>query len=168
MKPATHGRDDRGCLPSFVSGGAQVARWIYARRVHGDVYRFEELDEGLDLVPLAGRRALDRAGRKLGLEAWRRLSLADRSAITNAGARDVVDVVGVQALVATMETSRIEARAEPDAQQVPAEVAASLEVPLSPAGWAALRPLDRWVLDSLASRGRTETLRAALSELGLA
>jgi hypothetical protein len=49
------------------------------------VYAFEGIDERLDLVPLAGRRALDAAARKVGLEAWRALPLPERRAIVAAG-----------------------------------------------------------------------------------
>lgn len=129
------------------------------------VYRFEGIDDSLDLVPLAGRRALDRAHRKLGLEGWRKLPLTSRRAIVEAGAADVVDATLVERLLAGSETSPAGGRSDPDPAVVPASV--SSVVPLSAARWAALRALDRWALESLAARGRIDALRASAAELGL-
>lgn len=128
------------------------------------VYRFEAIDETLDLVPLAGRRALDRAGRKVGLEAWRRLSPTARAAIVEAGASAVVDAGRVRELLAGVEASPLEGRAEPSATVVPPALSAA-GVRLSTERWAALRALDRWALESLAARERTDALRSLLAEL---
>jgi hypothetical protein len=127
------------------------------------IYAFEGTDEGLDLVPLAGRRALDAARLKVGLATWRTLPLSKRTAIVEAGAEAVVDAAAVTALVAGAETSRIDPEPEPDPGTVP-EALARLGV--SADRWSALRALDRWALASLARRGRTETLDALLRELG--
>jgi molybdopterin-guanine dinucleotide biosynthesis protein A len=125
------------------------------------VYRFEDAGAPLDLVPLAGRRALDRVGRKVSLEAWRRMSLDARAAIVCAGAAERVDPAAVNAALTTVESVPIDAAPEPDARAAPGGLV------IDPERWAELRALDRWVLASLLMRGRSETLRAALVELGL-
>ena len=51
------------------------------------VYVFEAIEADLPFMPLAARRALDALGRKMSLEAWLSLSLADRQRICQAGAR---------------------------------------------------------------------------------
>ena len=129
------------------------------------VYRFEEIDESLELVPLAARRALDRARTKLSLDGWRRLPLDRRAAIAEAGAADEVDVEGVRRLLADSDATATEGRPEPDAGAVPALLSSAAPT-LTSARWAALRALDRWALESLAARGRTDALAAALAELG--
>ena len=43
-----------------------------------ELYQFDGISSELELVPLAARRALDRAGRKLSLGAWRHLDHAAR------------------------------------------------------------------------------------------
>lgn len=125
------------------------------------VYRFEEIGDDLSLVPLAGRRALDAAGRKVGLEAWRSLSIEARAAIVEAGAAAVVDGAHVRALLGGVEGTPLVAEAEPDAMEPPAAVAA---LGVSAARWASLTPLDRWALASLARRERLGGARALLAE----
>ena len=49
------------------------------------VYAFEEIDETLPLVPLAARRALDAAGKKLSLAGWLSLPVARRAVLVEAG-----------------------------------------------------------------------------------
>lgn len=126
------------------------------------VYAFEGIDERLDLVPLAGRRALDAAARKVGLEAWRALPLPERRAIVAAGSADVVDVSRVLAALAEAPSTPIVARPEPTRDALPDGLDG-----LDAARWRALRGLDRWALASLASRQRHDGLAALLSELGL-
>ncbi len=54
------------------------------------LYSFDGVDAALDLLPLAARRALDAAGLKLSLEAWRGLPLDKRRAIAEAGSEPTV------------------------------------------------------------------------------
>ncbi|MDP9152545.1 MAG: hypothetical protein M3O36_21680, partial [Myxococcota bacterium] len=54
------------------------------------VYAFEGIDESLPYVPLAARRVLDALGRKLPLEGWLSLPLADRQEVLRAGLGDRV------------------------------------------------------------------------------
>jgi cyclic pyranopterin phosphate synthase len=133
------------------------------------LFEFDEVDETLDLVPMAARRALDRAGVRLPLEGWRSLPVDDRRAVAEAGSRAVIDVTPVLAIAARAHpaASRIEPVADPPADELPAEVAASftgsLAVPL--ATWSALTPLARYALQKVAARGRPDRLAAAHAEI---
>ena len=72
-----------------------------------NVYAFEGIGEDLDLVPLAGRRALDAVARKVSLEGWRALPIPSRRAIVVAGSAEVVDVARVlEAIAAGIERTR--------------------------------------------------------------
>jgi hypothetical protein len=130
------------------------------------VFRFEEIDASLDLVPLAGRRALDAAGRKVGLEAWRGLPLEARRGIVAAGAAEHVDAATVRRLLGAAPGEAVRAPAEPPAGALPVELAETLAARgLTDARWSSLRALDRWALASLARRGRLEGLSALVAEL---
>jgi hypothetical protein len=132
------------------------------------VYRFEEIDASLTLVPLAGRRALDRAGRKVGLEAWQRLPIEVRATIIDAGSGESVDEALVRKLVDAIPWTEHEAWPEPPRDVVDHEVIrAGLEHPIAVERWSALRALDRWAITSLARRGRHEGLTALRRELGV-
>jgi hemerythrin-like domain-containing protein len=133
------------------------------------VYRFEGIDASLTLVPLAGRRALDAAGRKVGLEAWRAMPREARRSIVDAGGAERVGVQAVRAALDGVETRRVEGRPDPDLAHVPGVVRAALAsfLELDDVRWSALRSLDRWAFASLAERGRFEGLRALAEELGL-
>ena len=128
----------------------------------GTVYRFEGIADDLDLVPLAGRRALDAAGLKVGLAAWRAMPLEARSAIVAAGAAETIDTAQVRSRLVGVETTRVEAAPEPDPAAV-ADAAARFSIDV--AAWSALRALDRWAIASLARRGKDESVRALLAEL---
>lgn len=128
----------------------------------GAVYRFEEIGDELDLVPLAGRRALDAVGLKVGLAAWRAMPVGARAAIVAAGATEGVDPGRVRARLDGVETAPVEAVAEPDASAVPD---ALTRFSLDDARWSRLRALDRWALASLARRGKDSAVLALLAEL---
>jgi len=132
-------------------------------------YAFEAIDATLDLVPLAGRRALDRAGKKLSLDAWRALTLDARRAIVDAGTRAEVPVAYVCAALveASPAPAEIVAPPEPDAASLPALVRSALgaERALDAAAWRGLTPLARFALASLASRSRSVSLSLAYDEL---
>lgn len=133
------------------------------------LYRFDGVDERLDLVPLAARRALDRAGLKLSLDGWRTLSLEARRAIVQAGSGHVVDITPVTASAqrAQPPPQRIEPIHDPPADAPPAQVRAAftgglaLETPV----WAALSPLDRYALAKVAASNRPEWIHAAYDEV---
>jgi cyclic pyranopterin phosphate synthase len=115
------------------------------------IYRFEAIDDALDLVPLAARRALDAAAIKISLEVWRQSPLALRQAITALGAQARVDSAAVQAALAkaNMATTVVPPLEEPSSTSVPPELGASVSAP----AWAALSPLDRYALWKVA-RGK--------------
>jgi cyclic pyranopterin monophosphate synthase len=133
------------------------------------LYAFDGVDERLDLVPLAARRALDRAGLKLSLEGWRSLALEARRTISDAGSRAMLDVAPVIVLANRAEPrpERIEPVDEPPSDEPPPVVVAALGSgrPLSPAVWASLSALDRFALAKVADRGRIERIASAYDEI---
>ena len=131
------------------------------------LFAFEKISPALELVPLAARRALDRAGLKVGLAAWIALPLGAREAIVRAGSRDLVDPGAVREALAEVEARSIEAAPEPDAALPPEGLEAALGEarPVSREAWIALTGLERWVLASLAARERTTALREAYDEI---
>jgi cyclic pyranopterin phosphate synthase len=131
------------------------------------LYSFDGVDATLELLPLAARRALDVAGLKLSLEAWRVLPLAARRAIVESGSGPVVGVARVEAALAGAPVTRIEASPDPIIATVPAELTSALgsSRPVSQALWNALSPLDRYALVKVAGRGKGERLEAAYAEI---
>lgn len=146
--------------------GEPVAREYMGTMAAAIVYRFEGIGPELELVPLAGRRALDNAGAKVGLEAWRRLSRDARAAIVSMGSADVVDGDAVRRALLDAPWTPCSGRPEPDATTVPSELTAGLAAAGLPIErWPRLRGVDRWALASLASRGRAEALAQLVAEL---
>jgi cyclic pyranopterin phosphate synthase len=131
------------------------------------LYSFDGVDATLDLVPLAARRALDIAGLKVPLEAWRALPLESRRALTTTGAAPVVDVERVTGLLPADAVSRIEPLVEPREATVPDELSAAFgpTMPIASALWQALSPLDRYALLKVKSRGNPERVEAAYAEI---
>ena len=113
------------------------------------VFDFENILPQLDFLPIAARRALDHAGLRLSLEAWRSLGLEDRCQLVAAGAVDIVDSGSVAAVVrrASPPAQRIEVVGDPDPLAPPDGLTRLLEpVPLDARQWARLRALDRYAL----------------------
>jgi cyclic pyranopterin monophosphate synthase len=131
------------------------------------LYSFDGVDASLDLLPLSARRALDVAGLKLSLEAWRALPLESRRALAEAGAASGVDAERVASLLPADQVSRLEPLSEPGATVIPAELSAAFGAtrPISKALWQALSPLDRYALFKVASRGNPERVKAAYAEI---
>lgn len=131
------------------------------------VLPFEDPDP--ELVPLAGRRALDRAGLKLSLRAWQGLSLLVRESVARLGEEPEVDAERVRELldVADPEPTTIEPIDDPPADAVPRELALALGEarPIDDAEWRRLTPLGRYVLANYARRGRAEKLVEAYDAL---
>jgi cyclic pyranopterin phosphate synthase len=130
------------------------------------VYAFEEIDESLPYVPLAGRRVLDAAGRKLSLEAWIALPLDDRRRIVEAGVGTTPDLGVLPTIDAVSRTpARIPPESEPDPENVPPSVAIGLghTRPIDTQRWRALRPLDRYALAKYA--GKPDKLARAYAEI---
>lgn len=119
-------------------------------------------DDDLTLIPMAGRRALDRAGRKLSLRGWQTLSLPARSMIVGLGSEDEVRADEVRSLIASASppAEPFDAPPEPPADAVPDEVARTLD-DVDLAWWSAAGPVLRYALSSYARRGKADKLRDA-------
>lgn len=156
-------------IPTVVARSLGAAMQLRRRRPEEPVYRFEAIDASLPLVPLAGRRALDAAGRKLSLESWRAMPLPRRREIVAHGSAERVEVEKVRAALVGFPCPVIEGRPDPDAAHVPGAVRAALgsDVELDDLRWSVLRALDRWAFASLADRGRFDGLRTLAAELGV-
>jgi hypothetical protein len=128
---------------------------------------FEDPDPSF--IPLAGRRALDRAGLKLSLRAWQGLSFLVRETVARLGEDEEVDGERVRELLegAAPEPERIDPLADPPPEAVPAELSAALGAarPLDVARWRTLSPVARYALFSYARRGRAEKLAEAYDSL---
>ena len=59
------------------------------------LYSFDVDGDALELVPLAARRALDHAGRKLALAGWTSLEHGDRATLVRLGSTSPVDLDAV-------------------------------------------------------------------------
>jgi cyclic pyranopterin monophosphate synthase len=133
------------------------------------IYAFEEIDEWLDAIPLAARRALDACGAKVTAVAWRRMRSGARVAITSLGSDKKVDMPRVRDLLVEEDVpyETVTAVMEPPAGGVSADLARALGEarPLDAARWRTLAPLDRYALVRLARRGRSERLRRAYDEI---
>lgn len=133
------------------------------------LYLFDEVDDRLELLPLAARRALDTAGLRLSREGWSSLPLAERTEVTRLGSGDCIEPSSVvqRCKSAVPAAERIEPRAEPNAQHVPPEVQDGFgaQRPLPDALWVSLAPLDRYVLAKVVERGRPERVAAAYDEI---
>ncbi|MBM4361467.1 MAG: cyclic pyranopterin monophosphate synthase MoaC [Deltaproteobacteria bacterium] len=133
------------------------------------LFRFDEIDERLELLPIAARRALDRAGSRLSREGWLSLPVALRRQIVALGsARDVdIELVTEAMTLASPAPDDVAPVHDPDARRPPEELTAALgaERPLSEAVWSSLEPVERYALAKVASRGRPERLMAAYAEI---
>lgn len=133
------------------------------------LYRFDEVDERLELLPIAARRALDHAGARLSRDGWGSLPVAVRKQLVALGAARGVDVdlVREAAQMATPPPDEMEPNFDPPADRMPEEVARALgpSLPVTDAVWSALTPLDRYALAKVASRGRADRIAAAYGEI---
>ncbi|HKP58245.1 MAG TPA: nitrate reductase associated protein [Polyangiales bacterium] len=125
------------------------------------LYDFDEADSELTLLPMASRRALDAAGIKLSLQCYQTLALAERRELLRLGGAVQVDAGDVAALLAFAATVPTAVYREP--LELPEALAR--ELGLDAATWQRLSPLDRYVLDKLQQRGRSERLQRAFAEI---
>jgi molybdenum cofactor biosynthesis protein MoaC len=132
-------------------------------------FAFEEIDDDLDLMPLAARRAADVSGLKPSLAAWRSLGLSDRRALCELGQRAGIDVAAARALLARAVPApeSMPGVEEPSAQSAPDSLLTALgpERPLSASVWSALSALERYALVKVALKGRPGRIVAAYSEI---
>lgn len=136
-------------------------------------FEAEEIGPALDLVPLAGRRALDHAGLKLSLEGWRSLSYEERKAIAEAGASARVDVPVVMTIVRRAEPAAtpMTPASDPSPEHLPEGLGAASHRgrTIDAATWAALPGLYRFALVHALRRAEKRAdpniLRAAIEVL---
>ena len=134
------------------------------------VYRFDQADAQLTLLPMAARRALDCAGLHLSLRGWQALPVEQRQALVRLGGTELVDHARVAELLAERAA---EVRPAPQLIEADAAAGPSAELlralpeghDLSSARWDALSALDRYVLVQLARRGKIERLAEAYREI---
>jgi cyclic pyranopterin phosphate synthase len=133
------------------------------------LYRFDEVDDRLELLPIAARRALDHAGCRLSREGWCSLPVALRKQIVALGAARGVDVdlVREAAGLSDPPPDEVEPHGDPAPDRVPSDVKTAFgsELPISDAVWSSFTPLDRYALAKVASRGRAERIHAAYEEI---
>ncbi len=156
-------------MPRRRARGAWVVRGASRRdsSVAVRVLPFEEPDPSL--VPMAGRRALDRAGLKLSLRAWQGLSLMVRETVVRLGEAPEVDATRVRELLdgADPAPEPIVPVDDPPFDVVPAPITEALgdARPLDLGAWQRSSPVERYALASYARRGRTEKLAQAYDAL---
>jgi cyclic pyranopterin monophosphate synthase len=117
------------------------------------IFAFEGPHPELDLLPLAARRALDRAGIKLSLESFKNLPRPWRERLVELGSFDEVPVDVVQNLLADAPHTSISPVPElslldiPDTFHLLGGPTPSVKV------WESLSPLERYALAKTAERG---------------
>lgn len=133
------------------------------------LYHFDEVDEGLLLLPIAARRALDHAGLRLSRAGWLSLTTEARRELAELGCATLVDVEKARALLEPASPAPLPAAvvADPPGAAAPAEVSEAFGAarPLPPALWASLTPLDRYALAKVAEKKRPERLAGAYAEI---
>ncbi len=125
-------------------------------------FAFEDPNPGLILLPLAARRALDVAGLKLSLEAWRSLPLEERRLLAAAGtgASVAVDAVERVALRARPAPERI--APEPEPLELVPELAETERRAELERAWPSLTALERYALVKLARSKKADPAERAV------
>lgn len=153
-----------GATPVAAAEG-EVDDWDRPEDV-ARVYAFEGLEAGaFGLVPLAARRALDVAGCKLSLAAWRTSPLRARRAIAALGSAPDVVAERVRDVVREAGVAVTEVAFEGDPEAPSDFVRAALGAERARAAWDRLTPLARYALVKVARKGELERVRAAFEEL---
>lgn len=133
------------------------------------LFRFDGVDQTFDLLPLAARRALDHAGRKLSLEGFRSLTAADREELARLGSCDAVDVARVTLLAHSAKPPAEAMQPAPDpSAAAPDDVVAAAygaDRPIPAGTWSALSSLDRYALAKVARGKSPERLQQAYAEI---
>jgi molybdenum cofactor biosynthesis enzyme len=136
--------------------------------VSGVIYAFEDVPEDLPRPPMAAMRAFLAAGVVLSPRGWLALTLDGRRTFLVAGSQPIIDAVGVQAALrhATVSEVRLVPRVlDPNPNVIPESLVAALgpHGRMTNATWAQLRPVDRYVLATLALN--TRLLFRAINEI---
>jgi cyclic pyranopterin phosphate synthase len=133
------------------------------------LYRFEDDDPNFELLPLAARRALDQAGRRLSLDGYRSLPEWERKQLAELGSVEQVDVARVIAIASMGKPPATEmvpatelAPGGPDSTTVEAYGSAR---PIPVATWSALSALDRYALFKVARGKSAERIGHAYAEI---
>jgi cyclic pyranopterin phosphate synthase len=133
------------------------------------LYSFDVDGETLEQLPLAARRALDHAGRKLSLAGWTSLEPTERRALVRLGSTSPVDLDAVARVLrkARPAASAAEAVGDPPRDAPPARVVEAYEEhgALSTAVWTSLADVDRYALDKVAKKNNPDRLANAYAEI---
>jgi cyclic pyranopterin phosphate synthase len=133
------------------------------------LFEFDGVDAGFELVPLAARRALDHAGRKLSLEGYRSLPLAARQTLARLGSVAEVDVADVIAIAerGNPPPEAIEPTSDPVAAAPDAAISSAFGSarPIPAGSWSALHPLERYALAKVALGKNPERREQAYREI---
>jgi molybdenum cofactor biosynthesis protein MoaC len=133
------------------------------------LYSFDVDGETLEQLPLAARRALDHAGRKLSLSGWTSLDASERRALVRLGSTSPVDLDAVARVLrrARPAASAAEAQGDPPRDAPPARVveAYAEHGTLSTAVWTSLADVDRYALDKVAKKSNPDRLANAYAEI---
>jgi cyclic pyranopterin phosphate synthase len=163
--------DELGILPCrrrrHYNHGAFSDEIGQAALVH--LYRFDEVDAALDLLPMAARRALDHAGKKVSLGDWKQQPITWRQQLVILGSDSSVDASSVLQLLehGRVPTTSIEACGDPVPTVIPdaVRVAFGASRPIPEATWSALSALDRYALVKVSVKARPERLDRAHQEI---
>ena len=132
------------------------------------LYRFD-VEDPFELLPLAARRALDHAGRKLSLEGFKSLPRSAREELSALGSAEVIDVDAVRRIVSAgaPPPAVIDAVLDPSPSAPPPELleAFGAERPVPAASWSALSSLDRYALAKVAFGQNPERRDKAYAEI---
>jgi molybdenum cofactor biosynthesis protein MoaC len=133
------------------------------------LYSFDVDGDTLEQLPLAARRALDHAGRKLSLSGWTSLEDAERRTLVRLGSVSPVDLDAVarvlrRARPAAMPT---EALGDPPRDAPPPRLveAYASQGRLNAAIWTSLSDVDRYALQKVARKPNAERLANAYAEI---
>jgi molybdenum cofactor biosynthesis protein MoaC len=133
------------------------------------LYSFDVDGQTLEQLPLAARRALDHAGRKLSLAGWTSLEPTERRALVRLGSASPVDLDGVARVLrkARPPASTTEALGDPPRDAPPSRLveAYAEHGTLSTAVWTSLSDVDRYALDKVAKKNNVERLANAYAEI---
>jgi cyclic pyranopterin phosphate synthase len=126
-------------------------------------FAFEEPNSGLTLIPLAARRALDVAGIRLSLDAWRGLSLSERRLLIAAGTAARVGVDAVERIAERARPAPERVPPVPDPEQIVPELtlAAGERSQALVLAWPELTSLERYALVKLARSNKADPAERA-------